>query len=109
MDVESRQEMTQTRRRFKTLFVGNRDSTVMSRGDSHVSQAPAGACLGCIIGQVGMGDALGYLERALQPCEAASQNPSAPSEELLPTRNPTLLSSTPGHFHRPYSSSTASE
>ena len=41
MDVESRQEMTQTRRRFKTLFVANRDSTVMSRGDSHVSQAPA--------------------------------------------------------------------
>lgn len=60
----------------------------MSRGDSHGSP-PAGAVLRSRVHhRAGMGDALGSLERALQPCEAASWNPSAPSEELLPTRNP---------------------
>lgn len=31
---------------------------------------------------------LGCLELALQPCEVASEDPSVPSVELLPTRNP---------------------
>ena len=38
-----------------------------------------------------MGMLLGYLELALQPCEVASENPSAPSVELLPMRNPSPL------------------
>ena len=87
-DVESRREMTQIRRGFKSCSLEIGNLTVKSCGDSHVSTTPPCWCEFRVHHRAGKGMLLGYLEPALQPCEVASENPSAPRVELLPTRNP---------------------